>query len=196
MARSRIITLELENDVMRLREDRVNIDDITAELNVRLSDRWDGKGECPTVSKAAVHRYMIKLDKATVPAVHEPGVARANAMRAVNLGADMQDLHEKLKTWMGEAENAKIVFTDKDGNVVSEQIDWKARTGVAQQMINSTKLYADLLERIYAADQVRQFQESVLQAIEQADPATAVRVRDALRGKRSIRQAALLGLDP
>ena len=117
-----------------------------------------------------------------------------NAKRAY-IGADLADTHERLKRWAVEAEEAVIVLaTNSEGEPTVTTPDWRARTSVVQQLLNSTKLFADLLERIYATDQVRQFQESVLECVEEADPATAIKLRDKLAAKRSVRQAALLGI--
>jgi hypothetical protein len=72
--------------------------------------------------------------------------------------------------------------------------DWQARTTVASQLRETIKLAADLLGRIHDAEQVQLFQQVVMEAVEEADPVTAQRIRDSMRKRQSIRRAALLGV--
>lgn len=71
--------------------------------------------------------------------------------------------------------------------------DWHARTAVSREMRGHLKEYADLMARIHDAQQVQAFQESVLEAIQEAAPEVAHRVVAKLQEKQTIQRAALLG---
>lgn len=71
--------------------------------------------------------------------------------------------------------------------------DWQARTSVSREMREHLKAYADLMARIFDAQQVQAFQQSVVEAIEEASPEVAHLVLAKLQSKQSIQRAALLG---
>lgn len=233
MPQSKVIKYELEDVVMDARRGgRSN-----AQMATACNDNLAGRGIEDTLTSKAVERYLATLDRATVPAAHQPQAAQANAMLAVDVAARINLLDERVKGWLDEVENAvtqmRGVLWDpylqapahpkaaqESAALLAESLsdvmeylpdavtrelrswvspvpvfvpDWHARTAVARELRETAKTVVDLMERIHNAEQIAAFQEEVVIAIRAADEPTAKRVIDALRGRQTIRRAALLG---
>lgn len=163
-----------------------------------------------SVSDSALKRYLSQLGEMVVPAAHQPQVASENARLMVPLIERLNMLDQMLNKWIGDAANSGVekygiwwdVAQQRAVGGVDEALepvpifvaDWQARTGMSRELREFLKVIADLLESIYSAQAVADFQQVALEAIEEADPATAAKVVQAFNAKRSLRAAALLGV--
>lgn len=192
MAQPKIIALGLEDLVVDARGRGRSLSQIADELNAELAARGDTTA---TVSKESVKRYLATLDRATVPAAHTPQAAQANALVSIEFGRRLQTLDRLVASWLDEAHTAEktVQIGYGDTSTFETVPDWQARTSVAREMRELLKVYADLMQRIHDAEQVRAFQESVVEAISEASPEVAAAVLSKLRGRQSIQRAALLG---
>ena len=191
MAQPKIIALGLEDLVVDARGRGRSLQQIADELNAELQRR----DVAARVSKKSVERYLATLDEATVPAAHAPQAAEANAVIAIAFGDRLTRLDHLLARWLEEAETATTTVQVGYGDNASHETvpDWRARTSVAREMRELLKVYADLMQRIHDAEQVRAFQESVVEAIREASPEAATAVLEKLRARQSIARASLLG---
>ena len=133
----------------------------------------------------AYYRWTAALDKASVPHIHAPQRAAQNAAAGVDITGRIKRTLDQLDEWLPRAE-AEV--TEAGGQ------NWTAMLRIIREAREQTKLYADLLERVYDIEQVQAFQEHVLAAVQEADPETAERIRESLRRRHDIRRAALLGV--
>lgn len=192
MAQPKIIALGLEDLVVQARGRGRSLQQITDELNAELAERGDTTAR---VSKKSVERYLATLDQATVPAAHTPQAAEANAVVAIAFGQRLTRLDQLLAQWLDEAQEATKTVQVGYGDTATFDVvpDWQARTSVAKEMRELLKVYADLMGRIHDAQQVKAFQESVVEAIKEASPEVATAVLTKLRSRQSIQRAAMLG---
>lgn len=72
-------------------------------------------------------------------------------------------------------------------------VDWHARKAMASEMRRLLATYTDLMQRVHDAEEVKAFQESLVDAIREASPDVAAAVIAKLRERQSIRKAAILG---
>lgn len=191
--RLKVVALGLERDVLKMREQGRTGKEIVAALNRKLARQHKGGGKPQTVSKAALERYIRQLTAATVPAVHEPQAAQENAAMLLDFGKRFGDLDKKLWGWVEEAENAREIKVSATGESIDAGPNWQARIGVSREIQRQLGMFADVMERVYNAEQVADFQQAVVEAIREADPEVAGRVVEKMRERRSIRAAALLG---
>jgi hypothetical protein len=190
----KIVQFELTEVVREGLVDGKTQDAILEDLNTELVIRHDKKkGKPPSISKAALERYLSSIPEQTVAALHGSRLATANAELALDFGARFKERMVTLDTWLTEVSEAHRYIT-----VNNEQVDlgpdWQARKAMMSEERRWLQLYADLMERIYNAEQVRLFQASVIDALREADPEIARKVEQALRDATEKRAAALLGM--
>lgn len=192
MARpNRIVQLEVEDVVKAGLENGHTQPRILEDLNTELALRHaDAPGKPPTVSKAALERYVRALKKETAVALHRPAAAKKQASQAIDLMARLNQRMAKMDEWLAEVEELNLV--DKDGNVLGS--DWHARISVIAEDRKLIETYAGLLERVYNTVQIRQFQATVMEAIAEADPETAQKITLKLRDRADVVRAQLLGV--
>lgn len=192
---SKIVQLDLEKHALKLREQGKTVRQIAEALTTRSGQ---------SISHAAVERYLATLDRESVPPAHRPQVAEQNAALAINVGGDLQELATTLRRWFDEAQDARLFqivpleATDQDPNPEPLKIDigpdWRVRLSTSREFRETLKFAADVLERIYNAEQIREFQLAVLEAVQEADPATARRIRDRMAQRSEVVKARLLGV--
>jgi hypothetical protein len=187
---SKIVQLKLEKQALALRNAGRTADEARDALNATLRRRKSGE----TVTRKTLERYWALLDNASIVPAHQPQVAQRNADVSMNLGGDIQSLHDKLERWLDEAEEAKNYVYDQDGMVIGEDIDWRARTSVAREFRETLKFTAEMLERIYSIEQIKVFQQTVLETIGDASPELQAEVKRRFQAKQQIVRAKLLGL--
>jgi hypothetical protein len=105
-------------------------------------------------------------------------------------GDELDRLHDALDYMDGDAAGA---LRDWIAPVDVLVPDWMARTRVAKELRQMLELYANVMGRIYDAQQVQDFQRAVLAAIEAADPHVARQVVEHLHKLQDARKAALFG---
>ncbi len=203
----KIVQLGLEDVVRQARLDGKNIDDAVNDCNQTLLDRGQ---DDTSVSSSAANRYWASLPAHVVPAAHEPQRAAENATLAISILPRLEMLDGLLQQWLTEAAAAgkpvwgvlwdpvanKPVNNDENAHVECVELytaDWHARGTMAREMREFLKVVADLMERVYDADQVAAFQQAVMDAIREADPNTALHVTQLLQERRTRRAAAILG---
>lgn len=71
--------------------------------------------------------------------------------------------------------------------------DWHARKVAASELRGLLKVFADLMQRVHDAEEVRAFQEAFVETIRDVEPEVAAVMLAKLREKRSVRNAAILG---
>lgn len=185
----KVMQLGLEETILDARRRGLEVSEITRACKDVLAAR--GSGE--SITKRSIERYLQRLDKASVAPAHQPQIAQANAMVGIAFMQRVERLDELLGKWLDEAEDAQVPIVNAEGEVVEHIPDWNARTRTAREMREHLKAYADLMQRVHDASQVKAFQESVLEAIQEASPEVAQVVLEKMRGKQDVRRAALLG---
>lgn len=213
MARqSKIVRYGLQEQAVALRAASMSAQQIAEQLNDELAHQ-DIKD---TVTSKAVERFFATLDRATIPEAHQPRVAEQNATLAFDVAKNLELLDGHLTRWIVEADKAcqivkGVVWDENAGEVVSERFtqsddydggpvvpvlvaDWNARGTASRELREASKVVADLLQRVYDAQQVQAFQESIMEVLEEADPDVAHKVIAKLKEKQTIRRAALLGV--
>jgi hypothetical protein len=188
---SKIMELQLEQTVVDARAAGKALDGIVVLCNQDLARR----GVEQTVSKSTLKRYLARLAPGTVAAAHEPTAARANAHVAIAFAERLNRLDQLLGMWLEEAVDAQQPVTVGSGDSATVEMvpDWRARGIMAREMRGLLGTYTDLMQRVHDAEEVKAFQESVLDAIREADPNVAAAVIAKLRERQSIRKAAILG---
>jgi hypothetical protein len=169
-----------------LRNEGLEVKEVLARLNAKLNGK-------DTIGKATLERFFTNLPAASAPVVHNPQVGEIVQAQVMSFGEQFEKLNRMTVEWLDEAETSRLTGVNDHGTVDLGP-DWNARTKVAKELREQIKLMADTLERIYNAEQVKLFQESVLEAIGEASPEVAQAVRDRLRERTEIRKAALLGI--
>lgn len=171
--------------------------DILEDLNTELViQHGRKKGKPPSISKAALERYLASIPEGTVAALHGSGLAAENASIALDFATRFRKRMATLEGWLADVDAAERTMT-VDGKEVNLGPDWQARKAMMSEERRWMQLYVDLMERLYNAEQVQQFQEAVMEVIREADPETAQKVARALQSKRQLRAAAILGeLEP
>lgn len=205
----KIVQLALEETVLDGRRASRSNAQIALACTQALWDR-DMEG---SVSEAAVKRYLATLDEHTIPALHAPQAAEQNAVIAVDVVARINRLDELLQKWIEQAENAgrskwgvmwdqvqqKVIAADEAGDAIEPveifEVDWQARSHMATVMLKHLAQFTDLMERLFDAEQVKAFQQEVMTAIEEADPATARKIVERLQSRQSAVRARLLGVN-
>jgi hypothetical protein len=187
---STIITLDLEQEALEARNSGKTREEATEHLNRVLEQRESDQ----RITVSSLQRYWLSLDKESIAPLHRPGVAVENARVGATIGTDLQDLHDRIAGWMEEAEDAKQWVYDKDGEVIGEDIDWRARTSVAKEFRETLKFTAEMLERIYNMENVKLFQNTVLETVAKADPDIRQEIIQRFSMNQQISRAHLLGL--
>jgi hypothetical protein len=187
----KIVALELEEQALAGRNAGKTLDELRDRLNALLKKR--GSREAVTVR--AIERYWATLDRASVVPAHQPQLAERNADVGMKLGREIQQLHHKLHRWLDEAEDAKSATYDSDGSVISEDVDWRARTSVAREFRETLRFTAEMLERIYNVEQIRVFQQTVLETIGDVSPEMQRDVKRRFEANQQVVRAKLLGLE-
>lgn len=189
---SKILDLGLEEQVLASREQGEGLDKTVVRCNQELARR----GVESTVSKSTVKRYLASLDRATVPVAHQPQVAQENARVAIAFAERLNRLDQLLGRWLDEAQDAEKIVVVGSGETAYEvrSPDWHARTGIAREMRGLLATYTDLMQRVHDAEEVKAFQESVVDAIREASPEVAAAVLAKLRERQSVVKASLLGM--
>ena len=173
MAISKIVRLGLEEMVLKGRE---NGDDLNAHLaTLGLPDR---------VSLASLTRYLASLAPAAAPAMHQPQIAPRMAEVALNVGGRAEQALATLDEYLTIAQGE----LDQNG-----QHNHAAIIGYIAESRKQVKLFVDLMDKLYSAQRIAIFQQTVLDAIEEADPEAAAKIRENLRRHHEIRRASLLG---
>jgi hypothetical protein len=189
---STIIALDLEQEALEARNTGKTVEQATNQLNSVLEQR-DTEME-HRITPSSLERYWASLDKESVAPAHRPQLAAENARVAATLGTDLQDLHDRISRWLDQAEDAKQWVYDKDGEVIGEDIDWRARTSVAKEFRETLKFTAEMLERIYSMENVKLFQNTVLETVAKVDPDIRQEIIQRFSMNQQISRAHLLGL--
>lgn len=195
MARpSRIIQLGLEKTVIRERAKHHSMEKIVATLNRQLDKRRSaGEKVGGPIPVNTLGRYLRSLDAASAPALHTVEVVQANTRLSINFGDQFLELNATMNVWLEEAKTARKMVAVAGVGVEDAGPDWDARVKTATALQRNLDSYADLLERIFDADQVRMFREEVLTAISEESPECARRIQARLQARQSVRIAALTG---
>jgi hypothetical protein len=184
--RSKIDKHNLGGLVARLRDQgRTN-----AEIHEALTTHLAGKD---TISLRSVDTYVRTLPATTVAVIHDPDTTIEVREQVSGFADQFAKLNRITNDWLDEAEKARM-FGVNDHGTVDLGPDWNARTKVAKELREQLKLMGDTMERIYNAEQVKLFQDSVLETISEVSPEVAQAIRNKLRSKTEIRKAALLGV--
>lgn len=165
------------------------MDVVRDKLNERLAE----EGKKDRISKSTLERFFSTLPRAVVVQAHKPEVAESVARHAIDFAGQLSQVNEKVVQWLDEAEHANKWGVDSNGNAVELGPDFQSRVMVARELRGQLTLYADMLEKVFNAEQIKLFQEAVLEAIAEADPEVARKVRDKLRERTEMRRAALFG---
>jgi hypothetical protein len=187
-----ISALKLETDAMQARERGLAPLEVVDCLNRLLKARKHTE----QITLAQYNRWLKKLDKESIGPAHRSKVVERNVALGVNITGRLEAALERLDTWLpiAESEGDQVMCPECEHEFDGGPRDWRARLGVLKEMREHVKLYSELLERVYDMQNVAEFQGTVLAAIEEADPATAQRVREGLAKKHEVRRAALLGV--
>lgn len=184
---NKIVKHNLGGVVARLREQGKTVDQILEAINARLNGK-------DTISSATLRRFIDKLPEAQVVAVHMPEVAQEMGRQVRSFSDQFTNLNEIVEGWLEDVKNSKLTTVTEHGEVVDLGPDWNSRVKVARELREQIKLIADVMERVYNAEQIKLFQESVLEVISEASPEVASAIRDKLKERTDIRRAALLGV--
>jgi hypothetical protein len=197
MARpSKIVQQKLEDKALEGRNEGLTAQATADRLNAILKRR----GVVETVSKRTVDRYWTILDRASIAPAHQPQNAEQNAALAINVGVDLQQLATVARGWFAEAEEARrtVLPPITEENPHPEPIDlgpdWQVRLSAAREFRETLKFAADVLERIYNAEQIQVFQATVLECVAAADPVVASEIRRRLAERQEMVRAQLLGI--
>jgi hypothetical protein len=197
MARpTKIVQQKLEDKALQGRSQGLSAQATADSLNEILRRR----GSSETISQKAVERYFARRDRASIAPPHQPQNAEQNAALAINVGADLQQLATVVSGWFAEAEQARrTVLPDAtDENQSPEPIDlgpdWQVRLSAAREFRETLKFAADVLERIYNAEQIQVFQAAVMKCVAAADPVVASEIRRRLSERQEMVRAHLLGV--
>lgn len=175
MARpTKIVQLGLEAEMLACRQQGLTLDAAVDRLNAKLVR----DGVDATVSRSAVARYLGSLDAATVAVAHQPQYAAQNADLCIAVGERVRRNLWRLDALMADAD------AQGDG-------DPRELLAAMREERETLKFWVDAADRVYNVQRVAAFQEEVVSVIAEADPATAVRIRDALNARQSLRLAAL-----
>lgn len=183
---SKIAKHNLGGLVARLRDQGRTSEQILEAVNTHLA----GKDE---VSMASLNRFIATLPEKAVAVVHDPETTAVVKTQVATFAEQFEKLNRITQGWLDEAENARTLVVTDHGTQDAGP-DWNARTKVAKELREQIKLMGDTMERIYNAEQVRLFQEAVLDAIGEVSPEVAQAIREKLREKTEFRRAALLGV--
>lgn len=192
MAHGKVVKYELEDLVLGLRRQGRNREQIAEACNQALDDRDIDDDLHPS----AIDRYIASLDRESVPEVHRPqAAAKVARVLRVDVIDRMNSLDELLAGWLDEAKSAEKTVQVGYGETATYETvpDWHARAAMSREMREHVRAVGELLERVYNAEQVQAFQESVTEAIREASPETAQAVLAKLRDRQSLRARALLG---
>jgi hypothetical protein len=129
-----------------------------------------------------VERYLAAVTEETVAVNHRPQYAEENAELGIDIAQRLRDALVKLDSWRDEAE-----APGKHGP------NWPARLGVIREAREHTRLYADLLDRVYNVEQVAAFQRAVMRVLEKQTPALRGEVEEELAREHELVRASLLG---
>lgn len=183
----RIVHLGYEDLVLKMRQKGKTGAEILIALNAEQAKRI-AKGEkvgAAKISKSALMRYIATLPAATAAVVHDPKGGGVILKQSINVMQRIADTVARIDDLMPEALAELDPFT--------QHRNWAAITALMKESRQQSEFYANVLEKVYNAEQIKLFQESVLEAIQEASPEVARIVRDKMREKTSIRRAALLG---
>jgi hypothetical protein len=201
MARpSKIVQQKLEDKALQGRNEGLSAQATADRLNAVLKRR--GAGE--TVSERTVDRYWTILDRTTIAPAHQPQNAEQNAALAINVGGDLQRLAATLRAWFEEAQEARVyqfLYPEAEKDEPAPEPlridlgpDWKVRLDTSREFRETLKFAADVLERIYNAEQIQVFQATVMECVAAADPVVASEIRRRLGERQEIVRAQLLGV--
>ena len=177
---NKIVAYQLEHLVLTGRSEALTIEQIQENLNAALKRR----GIQDQVSRATLCRYIKEAGTAATAVAYRTEVVEEQLGIVINIGHRVRQNLERLDTFLAFAE----VERDQHG-----QRQYGPIVQLTAEIRQQTRLYADLLDRLYSAQRVAIFQQAVLDAIDEADPETADRVRTNLRKHHEIRRAALVG---
>jgi hypothetical protein len=190
---AKIVQLGLERQAIAARNAGMTGREARDRLNAILKRR----GEVKSVTDRAVERYWATLDGASIAPSHQPQLAERNADLAINIGGNLSELSECVRGWFEEAKEARVTRVVK-GNDEPEAVDcgpdWPVRLNTAREFRKLLRFSADILERIYNIENIRVFQETVLEAVGEASPEVQREIKRRFEGKREIVRARLLGL--
>ena len=188
MARpSKIVQQKLEDKALEGRNEGLSAQATADRLNTILKRR----GAIETVTERTVDRYWTILDRASIAPAHQPQNAQQNAALAINVGGDLQRLCVVLGRWFDEAQQARKPATAEDPDPGP---DWQVRLNTSREFRETLKFAADILERIYNAEQIQVFQATVLECVAAADPTVASEIRRRLGERQEMVRAQLLGV--
>lgn len=158
--RSKVEALGLGEAVMALAREGKNFSHIA-----RILDRG--------LTRKNVQRYLASSKRDIVPVTHQEVVAQQAVASVFNTQQALEQIFGDL-------------------NVLLEKIgDEKARERIAclREMRNCVETGMDILRTLYDVEEVKAFQEEVLQAVGEADAETRERIIRRLQERRSARRA-------
>lgn len=193
MASHKVVQLGVEDVVREGLADGKTQPEILEDVNMELVVRHDRKkGKPPSVSRAALERYLASLPEGTVAALHGANIAEANAALALDFSKRFTERMETIARWLEQADTAERTM-EANGETVKLGADWHARKAMMSEERRWMQLYVDIMERLYNAQQVRDFQESVMEVLREAEPKLAQAVAAKLQAKQIGRASAILG---
>lgn len=170
------------------------------EIRFALNQELESRGETDRIAnrRTLIRWFSHVPDEAML---HRQKVAQTNVVRTVNVLGKTVGMIERLEQWVEQAESeGGDPLLDDDGNPVLDDEgkpvmqggpNWYARLGTARELRNHVAFYADVMERLWNAEQIEAFQETVLSVISDVDPSVAAEIRRKLRERESIRRSIL-----
>jgi hypothetical protein len=170
----------LEQYVLDLRDEGKTVDEVMEAVNVAL----DGDD---TISKPTIERFLAARAGRATPALHDPAVANTMVERTVTFAEQFAHLNGTVSQWLAEVQEESREDTTGTGTPPN----WAARIGVARELREQLKMLAAVLDRVYDAEQIKLFQETVLDVIAEASPDMATEIRDRLAARTRIPSRAV-----
>src|SRR4051812_16225559 len=93
---AKVVALRLEEEAIRARSEGLSLAAVAGRLNAELTRR--GCEDSVTVS--AIKRYFTTLDDASLPELHRPQAAAANARVALDVGEQFISLNRRVQGWL------------------------------------------------------------------------------------------------
>lgn len=167
------------------------------EIRHRLNMILEAKGSDDRITdRRTIVRFMVKIPSTAL--AHRADIAEKGVVRTVNVMDKTVTMIERLEGWVVEAERQGMgldadgnPLTDEDGEPITPEPNWYARLGTTRELRNQLQFYADIMERLWNAEQIQQFQETVMSVIADVDPEVAAEIRKRLQEREAIRRSIL-----
>ena len=181
MARPNVIVSQgLETVVLEARAAGKTAEQVLEACNEALKARMS----TIRISPASLARYIASLSAAATPALHQPQIATAQIASVIEIADRVQNALRDLDQQLILAKTERDSRGDRQFGAI---------VGLTAEARKQVTMYANIMDKLYNMQRIAIFQQAVLDAIEEADPATAAKVRENLRRHHEIRRAAMLG---